>query len=206
MKTSDFAGHCGSPPALPDCSRRENEARKNGSEVTIMTIVKGNRKKACPTTSIESRTRLGSRLFTMSMRMCSFSRSVHDAQRRNMALKSTHWSSSQAFDDTPNSLRMVALAAEMRTAASTSQLNFCPSHRLTASMARLSLRRPVKSTPPTHPGRDRDAATPPCIRNAENGVRLFARACAHLNPNPARGEIETLGGDRWKAASTGHVT
>ncbi len=42
---SDFAGHCGSPPELNDCSLRRNDSRKNGTEVTIMMIVRGRRKK-----------------------------------------------------------------------------------------------------------------------------------------------------------------
>ena len=43
-KTRDFAGHCGSPPALADCSLTENDRRKKGIEVMIMTIVSGKRK------------------------------------------------------------------------------------------------------------------------------------------------------------------
>ena len=41
---SDLAGHCGSPPALPDCSLISTERRKNGTPVMIMTTVSGSRK------------------------------------------------------------------------------------------------------------------------------------------------------------------
>src|SRR5260370_39381589 len=102
-----------------------------------MTIVNGTRKNACPITSMLSRTRVGNRLFTISMRMCSLSSNVHDAQTRNMMLNNTHWRSSHELDETPNSLRTTALAVEMRTAARTSQLNVRPSHPLHALMARL---------------------------------------------------------------------
>ena len=41
---SDLAGHCGRPPALPDCSLIWNERMKNGMPVTIMMMVSGSRK------------------------------------------------------------------------------------------------------------------------------------------------------------------
>src|SRR5690606_14089652 len=96
------------------------EAMKNGQPVTIITIVKGSRKNRWPTNSIQLRTRFGKKLFTMSMRMCSLAISVHDAQSRNTAANSTHCSSSHAFELVSKTLRMVALVAEMATAATTS--------------------------------------------------------------------------------------
>ena len=44
IRISDFAGHCGSPPAFIDCSLSSNDRRKNGTDVMIMTIVSGSRK------------------------------------------------------------------------------------------------------------------------------------------------------------------
>ncbi len=38
MMISDLAGHCGRPPALPDCSLISTERRKNGPPVMIMTM------------------------------------------------------------------------------------------------------------------------------------------------------------------------
>ena len=58
-----------------------------------------------PTTSMMLRVRCGSRLFRMSMRMCSLASSVHGEQSRNTALNSTHCSSSQEFDEVSNTLR-----------------------------------------------------------------------------------------------------
>ena len=46
---------------------------------------------------------LRQRLFTMSMRMCSFASSVHGEHSRKTMLNSTHCSSSQEFDDMSNS-------------------------------------------------------------------------------------------------------
>ena len=59
----------------------------------------GIRKKTCPTNSITLRVVFDRVEFTMSMRMCSFACSVHDAHRRNTAPNSTHCSSSQVFDE-----------------------------------------------------------------------------------------------------------
>ena len=44
MRMSDFAGHCGYPPAFIDCSLIWNDRMKKGIDVTIITIVKGNKK------------------------------------------------------------------------------------------------------------------------------------------------------------------
>ena len=45
MMISDLAGHCGRPPALPDCSLISTERMKNGPPVMIMTMHSGSRKK-----------------------------------------------------------------------------------------------------------------------------------------------------------------
>src|SRR5690348_3751480 len=97
------------------------DLRKNGTPVTIMMIVSGRRKKACPTASIVLRNQRGNRLFTMSMRMCSLASSVHGEHRRNTALNSTHCSSSHEFDEVSKILRTVAFAAETTTATRMSQ-------------------------------------------------------------------------------------
>ena len=44
MRMSDFAGRCGNPPAFIDCSLSWNDRMKKGIDVTIITIVKGNKK------------------------------------------------------------------------------------------------------------------------------------------------------------------
>ena len=114
----------------------------------IITIVSGNRKNRWPKTSMPSRHRFGSMLLTMSMRMCSLERSVHGEHSRKMAPNRTHCSSSQAFDDMSNTLRTVALVAEMITTIRISQDNTLPTRKLTASMARLSLSKPSTTVPP----------------------------------------------------------
>src|SRR5580704_11546851 len=96
----------------------------------------------------------------MSMRMCSLSRSVHDAHRRNTALNNTHCSSSQEFDDRSNTLRTVALTADTTTAARMAHATHLPICVLMASITPLSLRSartlfPFPSAPGTAP------ATPP---------------------------------------------
>ena len=58
------------------------------------------------------RTRCGSKLFTMSIRMCSLSNSVHGEHKRNTTLNRTHCSSSHEFDEVSKTLRTVALTAE----------------------------------------------------------------------------------------------
>jgi hypothetical protein len=116
------------------------EPVKKGIPVTMMTIVSGSRKNVCPMMSIALRSCRGSRLFTMSMRMCSLSRSVHDAQSRNTKLNSTHCSSSQAFEDISNVLRTTALIAEMTTASRIAHAHHLPICTLMASMTLLSLR------------------------------------------------------------------
>jgi hypothetical protein len=52
------------------------EAVKNGQPSTIIRTTNGIRNSRWPSRSIQSRTRLGNRPFTMSMRMCSFLRKV----------------------------------------------------------------------------------------------------------------------------------
>ena len=59
---------------------------------------------------------LGSMLFTMSMRMCSFESSVHGEHSRNTAPNRIHWISSQELDEVLKTLRTMALAALTRTA------------------------------------------------------------------------------------------
>src|SRR5262245_8680037 len=85
---------------------------KNGIPVMTKTMQSGSRKNAWPTTSIESRIHLGSRLFTMSMRMCSLASNVQGEHSRNTMLNSTHCNSSQEFDDISKTFRTVALIAE----------------------------------------------------------------------------------------------
>ena len=70
----------------------------------------------CPNTSIQSRTRLGKKLFTMSMRMCSFDSSVQGAHSRKTTPKRTHCSSSHELDEVLKTLRTMALAALTSTA------------------------------------------------------------------------------------------
>src|SRR6266446_4441404 len=83
----------------------------------------------------------------MSMRMCSLSRSVHDAHRRNTALNNTHCSSSQEFDDMSNTLRTVALTADTATAARIAHATHLPICVLMASITPLSLRSARTSVP-----------------------------------------------------------
>src|SRR6266702_5150800 len=104
----------------------------------IMMIVSGSRNREWPTTSLTLRSCLGSMLFTMSMRMCSFTDSVHGEHSRKTALNSTHCSSSQAFEEVSNTFRTLALLAETSTATRTSQLTHLPTRELKASMARLA--------------------------------------------------------------------
>ena len=126
IKTKDFAGHCGSPPAFIDCSLIRYDRMKKGIEVIIKTMVSGRRKKRWPMRSMTSRHRFGSMLFTISMRMCSFERSVQGEQSRNITPNSTHCSSSQAFEEVSKSFRTVALVAEIRTTTKISQAMLLP--------------------------------------------------------------------------------
>ena len=124
----------------------------------IMTMVSGSRKNAWPTTSMVLRSHFGSRLFTMSMRMCSLASSVHGEHSRNTMLNSTHCSSSQEFDDVSKILRTVALAAETSTAARISQDRRLPIQVLIASIRRLNGRSAlrIESTSGSPPGGPRD--------------------------------------------------
>ena len=103
--------------------------------VMIMTMVSGSRKNAWPTTSMLSRTRFGSMLFTMSMRMCSLASSVQGEHSRNTMLNSTHCSSSQEFDEVSKILRTVALTAETTTAARISHARRLPIQVVMASIS-----------------------------------------------------------------------
>ena len=145
---SDLAGHCGRPPALPDCSLIWSERRKNGTPVTIMTTVSGIRKKMCPMMSMMLRTRFGIMLLKMSIRMCSLSSSVQDAHSRNTMLKSTHCSSSHELEDVSNVFRTIAFSAEMTTASRISQARRLPVQRVNASIPLLSFRSACKIGPP----------------------------------------------------------
>src|SRR6516165_2882087 len=147
MRMSDFAGHCGSPPAFIDCSLSRKDLMKNGTDVTIMTIVIGNRKNTWPKTSMESRQRFGSMPLTTSIRMCSLDRRVHGEHKRNIAPNRTHCSSSHEFDEVSKTLRTVALVDEMTTTLRISQDKTLPIRKLTASMARLSLSKPSTHVP-----------------------------------------------------------
>src|SRR5262249_57811685 len=91
---------------------------------------------------------LGSIPFTMSMRMCSLDRRVHGEHSRKIIPNSTHCNSSQAFDDVSNSLRTVALVAEMMTTIRISQDSTLPIRKLSASMKLLSLSKPATCDPP----------------------------------------------------------
>ena len=135
--TSAFEGHCGKPPAFPDCSLISYDRRKKGIPVMIMMNVSGSRKNACPTTSIVFRSHLGNRLFTMSIRMCSLASKVQGEQSRNTMLNSTHCSSSQELEDVSKTLRTVAFTAETTTAAKISHDNRFPIQVLNASTTRV---------------------------------------------------------------------
>src|SRR5207342_3815926 len=88
--------------------------------------------------SIVSRSHFGSRLFTMSIRMCSLASNVQGEQSRKTMLNSTHCNSSQEFEDVSKTLRIVALTAETMTAAKISHASRLPSHVLKASMTRVN--------------------------------------------------------------------
>src|SRR6266487_5603693 len=120
---------------------------KNGTDVTIMTSVIGNKKNTWPKTSMLSRHRFGSMPLTMSMRMCSLDRRVHGEHKRNIAPNRIHCSSSQALDEVSNTFLIVALVAEMITTTRISQDKTLPIRKLTASMARLSLSKPSTYVP-----------------------------------------------------------
>src|SRR5437879_120217 len=121
MRISDFAGHCGSPPAFSDCSLRFTERIRKGTDVISMTMVSGSRKTTCPKTSMKSRTLFGNMLLTMSIRTCSLDNSVQGEQNRNTTPNKIHCSSSQALDEVSKTLRTVALAADTTTTTRISQ-------------------------------------------------------------------------------------
>src|SRR6266511_1751463 len=116
---------------------------KNGTDVTIMTSVIGNKKNTWPKTSMLSRHRFGSMPLTMSMRMCSLDRRVHGEHKRNIAPNRIHCSSSQALDEVSNTFLIVALVAEMITTTRISQHKTLPirdrkSTRLNSSHVKIS--------------------------------------------------------------------
>src|SRR5262249_35628458 len=141
--TRKLAGYTGNPPAFVDCSFCIRERQKNGQPKTVRMVATGIKKKRWPITSIQSRARLGNKLFTMSMRMCSFDSSVQDEQSRKTIPKRTHWSSSHEFDDTLKILRIVALTALTSIAIKTHHAIICPSRVLNLSTERLNLSRPL---------------------------------------------------------------
>ena len=109
----------------------------------------------------------GSMLFTMSMRMCSLSSSVHGEHSRNTTLNNIHCSSSQEFDEVSNTLRTVALAADTTTATRISHESQRPSRALNASMVPLTLSSALRSASKSGPlraaGQSRSrCCIPPC--------------------------------------------
>jgi hypothetical protein len=130
---------------------------KNGVDSHTITRTNGNRKKRCPKMSIQSRPRFDSRLETMSMRMCSFAASVHAAQSMNTAPNRYHCSSSQALEEVPNTLRMMALTADTTTATTIAQAVILPICSFNQSMKRLTPRSGDTSPDPLLP-------SPPCYR------------------------------------------
>src|SRR5712692_3751794 len=144
---SDFAGHCGSPPALPDCSLISTERIKNGPPVIIMTMHSGIRKNAWPITSMLLRNCFGSRLLTISIRICSLSSSVQDEHSRNTMLNSTHCSSSQELEEVSKVFRTAALRADTTTATRISHARRLPSHLVNASIPRLIFRSDCNDSP-----------------------------------------------------------
>src|SRR5205814_5413416 len=112
-------------------------------------------------TSITLRAFFGNRLFTMSIRMCSFERRVHGEHIRKTMLNRTHCNSSQEFDDMSNIFRTVALAAEISTVIRISQLVHRPIRVLIVSMTRLTLRND-STTFPSAAGAKPGGAWPGC--------------------------------------------
>ncbi len=78
----------------------------------------------------ELRSQRGKRSFTMSMRMCSLSASVHGAASRKTAANSHHCNSSHAFELMSKSLRTRALPALMSAATTISHATHCPIRRV----------------------------------------------------------------------------
>jgi hypothetical protein len=73
-------------------------------------------------------------------------------------LNSTHWSSSQEFEDSSKSLRTVALTLDTMTATMISHARRFPSHVLIASIPWLNFRSDCTGSPP------RFALLPSCQR------------------------------------------
>src|SRR5690349_19833669 len=121
-------------------------------------------------------------LFTMSMRMCSLSRNVQDAQSRKTTLNSTHCSSSQAFDDMSNALRTIALIAETTTASRIAHAHQRPICTLTASIALLRLSSARTQFPlPRHPQKRSKSPVGGRLRNGLQLARL-STPCRHTAP------------------------
>src|SRR5665213_3490770 len=98
--------------------------------------------------SMTFRTGFGSRLLTISIRMCSLSSSVHGEHSRKTMLNSTHCSSSQEFDEVSKTLRTIALVADTTTATRISQARRLPVHLVNASIPRLIFRSDCNDGPP----------------------------------------------------------
>src|SRR3954453_775673 len=99
-------------------------------------------------TSMLSRTFFGSMLFTMSMRMCSLSSSVHDEHIRNTMLNSSHCSSSQELDEVSKVLRTIALSADTTTATRISHARRLPIHLVNVSIPLLIFKSDCNDGPP----------------------------------------------------------
>src|SRR6185437_4251093 len=80
---------------------------------------------------------------------CSLSRSVHGEHSRKTTLNSTHCSSSHEFEEVSNTLRTVALTADMMTAARISHARRLPVQRVNASMSWLNFKSDCNDSPPT---------------------------------------------------------
>src|SRR5450432_776860 len=96
------------------------------------------------------RTCFGIMVLTMSIRICSLSRSVQDEHSRKTTLNSTHCSSSQELDEVSKVLRTIALSADTTTATRISHARRLPSHRVNASIPRLTFKSDCNDSPPHH--------------------------------------------------------
>src|SRR5665213_2000320 len=160
-----------------------------------------------------SRRRLGNMLFTMSMRMCSLASRVHGAHSRNTMLNSTHWSSSQEFDEVSKTLRTVALTAETTTAARINQATRLPIQVVVASIIRVAgsnalsnaSRAPTCLPPPAGPCN-------PAVRRfcfCFKSPRLGLNQASYLNPMAAwavNGEVGLRPGQTALRAQNTWVT
>src|SRR5664279_1151755 len=95
-----------------------------------------------------SRTRFGSKLLTISIRICSLSSSVHDEHSRKTTLNSTHCNSSQELEEVSKLLRMIAFSADTTTATRISHARRLPTHLVNASIPLLIFRSDCNDSPP----------------------------------------------------------